>query len=111
MPLGTGDPRTFVYARSEARIPMEVGVRISGHSVSPDAETTFTENVSARGARVWSTRRWKTNDHLIIATLPGSFRATARVAYCQSIPGAGFALGLEFTEPVGTWVVPDGPEN
>lgn len=111
MPLGSGDPKTFAFERCEARIPMEVGVRISGHAVSADSETTFTENVSVRGARVWSARRWNTNDQLIISTLPGSFRAAARVAYCQSVPGSGFAVGLEFTEPVGTWVVPDSPKN
>jgi hypothetical protein len=86
---------------------MEVGVQISGHSEFRDPETTFTENVSMKGARVWSAQRWKANDQLIIATLPGSFRSTARVAYCQSVPGAGFALGLEFMEAVGTWVVAD----
>ncbi len=107
MPLGMGDPKTFAASRREARIPMEVGVQISGHSALRDPETTFTENVSSRGARVWSTQRWKTNDRLIISTLPGSFRAMARVAYCQSVPGAGFAVGLEFVEPAGNWVIGD----
>lgn len=103
MALGTGDPNTYTFARRETRVPMEVGVQISGPAFDP--ETTFTENVSSRGARVWSTQKWKLNDQLIISTLPGSFHATARVAYCQSVPGAGFAVGLEFVEPVGSWVV------
>ncbi len=107
MPLGMGTPNTYAFSRREPRIPMEVGVQISGHSGRRDAESTFTENVSSGGARVWSTRRWKLNEQLIIATLPGSFRATARVAYCHSVPGAGFALGLEFVEPRGNWVVAD----
>lgn len=111
MGLGTGDPKTFTFARRETRIPMEVGVQISGHPADRDPETTFTENVSARGARVWSVQRWKANDKLIIATLPGSFSSTARVAYCQSVPGAGFAVGLEFLEPVGNWVVSGGTTN
>ncbi len=107
MPLGTGDPKTFTFARREARIPMEVGVRIAGARVPEEPETTFTENVSSRGARVWSTQRWKINDHLMIATLPGSFRAEARVAYCESVRGSGYAVGLEFMNAVGTWVVAD----
>ena len=111
MALGTGDPKTFTFARRETRIPMEVGVQISGHPTIQDPETTFTENVSSRGARIWSVQRWKANDELIIATLPGSFRSTARVAYCQSLPGAGFAVGLEFLESVGGWVVADGIVN
>jgi len=84
---------------------MEVGVQITGHRVLPGTETTFTENVSSRGARVLSTRRWKKNDQLTIATLTGSFRAIARVAYCQSVPERGFAVGLEFLNPSGTRAV------
>lgn len=84
---------------------MEVGVQIAGHAAQPGIETTFTENVSARGARVLSTRRWKQNDRLTISTLTGSFRAVARVAYCQLIGDAGFAVGLEFVDPRGSWVV------
>lgn len=111
MPLGMGFPKNFTAPRRETRIPMEVGVQISGRLESQDPETTFTENVSSRGARIWSAQRWKTNEQLIVATLPGSFRAKARVAYCQSVPGAGFAVGVEFTDPVGSWVVGTGTTN
>lgn len=90
---------------------MEVGVRISGHSTAQESETTFTENVSTRGARIWTARRWKTNDQLIISTLPGSFRSTARVAYCQPAKGTGYDVGLEFVDPVGSWVVASPFEN
>jgi hypothetical protein len=84
---------------------MEVGVRITGHAALPGTETTFTQNVSARGARVLSTRPWKINDQMVIATMTGSFRATARVAYCAVTPESQFAVGLEFIDPNGRWVV------
>lgn len=107
MPLGIGFPKTkgFSALRRDARVPLEVEVQISGHKVLPGTESTFTENVSARGARVLSTRRWKPNDQLVITTLTGSFRSVARVAYCQTVPRAGYAIGLEFVEPSGSWVV------
>ena len=108
MPPGMGVPKGSTVARRETRIPIEVGVHISGHAVVPGTEATFTQNVSSRGARVLSTRRWKINDRLMIATLAGSFRATARVAYCQSVPGTGFAVGLEFAEPLENWFVAGG---
>ncbi|HVB85717.1 MAG TPA: PilZ domain-containing protein [Candidatus Dormibacteraeota bacterium] len=111
MPLGMGNPKAFTAPRKEARIPMEVGVQIKGQTTVREAETTFTENVSSRGARVWSSQRWKINDELIISTLPGSFHATARVAYCQPARGTGFAVGLEFVEPRGSWVVEGAFEN
>jgi len=103
MRLGMGG--AFVNARRETRIPMEVGVHISGHSSVSGTETTFTENVSPRGARVLTTCRWRMGDRLKIATLTGSFHALARVAYCRAAPHGGFAVGIEFLDPAGTWVV------
>ena len=108
MPLGLGGSKSFNAIRCETRVPMEVGVQISGHGAHPGTETTFTENVSSRGARVFSTRRWKINDRMVITTPAGSFQSTARVAYCHTVPQAGFAVGLEFVEPSAGWVVGDG---
>lgn len=70
----------------------------------PGVETTFTENVSSHGARVSTIRLWRTNEVLEVASLPGDFHALARVAYCES-QSEGFAIGLEFLEPSGRWVV------
>ncbi len=92
--------------RVEKRLPMAVAVQISGHVQLPGVEKTFTDNVSSRGARVVTVRRWQIGDRLLLASGPGDFRATARVAYCQALRGEGFAIGLEFLEPAGRWVVP-----
>jgi PilZ domain-containing protein len=110
MALGMGHPksRNFSGLRRDARVPMEVEVQISGHAQIPGTEFTFTENVSARGARVLSSRRWKPNEQLVLTTNVGSFRSVARVAYCQPVQQACFAIGLEFVEPSGTWVVNPG---
>jgi hypothetical protein len=98
-------PKSFAFDRLEKRVPMEVAVQISGNDRIPGVETSFTENVSSRGARVVTVRRWQPGDRLIFASLPGDFRATARVAYCQPLRGEGFAIGLEFLEPTGQWVI------
>ncbi len=98
-------PKTFASARLEERLPIEVAVQISGNERIPGVETAFTENVSFRGARVVTVRRWQAGDRLLFASLPGDFRATARVAYCQPLRGEGFAIGLEFLEPSGRWVI------
>jgi hypothetical protein len=110
MALGTRGPKSFAVPRREPRMPMEIGVHITGHASIPGTETTFTENVSLRGVRVLSTRRWKINDRLTITTPAGSFRSIARVAYCQAVAEAGFAVGLELLEPSGTWVL-GGPSD
>lgn len=84
---------------------MEVGVQIAGNAVLPGVETTFTENVSPRGARVFSSRPWRLNDSLTLTTVTGGFQSIARVAYCEHIPNAGFAVGVEFVESRGQWVL------
>ena len=99
-------PRTkYLFHRAEKRIPMEISVLIDGHRQTPGSESTFTENVSARGARVVSVRHWDQDEHLTFASRTGEFRSSARVAYCQSLQGDGFAIGVEFLEPKGRWVV------
>ena len=105
MAKGMGVPKAYDVSRIENRIPMEVGVQISGHAHLPGVEMTFTENVSSRGARVLSVRRWNPNDRLNLSTLTGAFQSLARVAYCESLRGAGYAVGLEFLEAKGSWVV------
>jgi len=84
---------------------MEIGVYLEGNRQVPGAEATFTENVSARGARVVSVRRWEMDDRLMLSSRNGEFRSSARVAYCQPLQGDGFAIGVEFLEPRGRWIV------
>jgi hypothetical protein len=96
--------KEFVVSRYEKRVPMTVAVNISSLQQAPGVETTFTEDVSANGARVVSTRRWQPGERLCFALLPGDFRATARVVYCHPQRDDEFAIGLEFLEPVARWI-------
>ena len=96
---------TFAFNRVERRVPMEIPVLLDGHRRMPGTESTFTENVSARGARVVSTRRWELGERLTFVSRTGEFRSSARVAYCEPLQGDGFAIGVEFLEPKGRWVV------
>jgi len=93
------------FNRRENRIPMEIPVVLDGHRHLPGTEATFTENVSAKGARVVSVRRWETGAPLVLASRTGEFRSEARVAYCHPLRGDGFAVGVEFLETKGRWVV------
>ncbi|HEX3371619.1 MAG TPA: PilZ domain-containing protein [Candidatus Acidoferrales bacterium] len=97
-------PIAFDVERLEKRIPMTVAVHISEGPTAKCVETTFTEDVSSRGARVPSARPWKRDQMVNFESLPGNFRALARVAYCRPHPD-GYVIGLEFLEPNGRWVV------
>ena len=96
---------SFAFHRRENRIPMEIPVVLDGHGHLPGTEATFTENVSARGARVVSVRRWEKGAAMKLASRTGEFRSEARVAYCQPLRGDGYAVGVEFLETSGRWVV------
>jgi len=78
---------------------------LDGHRQTPGTESTFTENVSARGARVVSVRNWEKGEKLTLVSRTGKFRSSARVAYCQPLHGEGYAVGVEFLETKGRWVV------
>jgi PilZ domain len=93
------------FLRRENRIPMEIPVVLDGHRHLPGLEATFTENVSAKGARVVSMRHWEKGAPLVLASRTGEFRSKARVAYCQPLRGDGYAVGVEFLETKGRWVV------
>ena len=97
--------RIYPFNRAENRIPMEIGVYLEGNRNVPGAESTFTENVSAKGARVVSVRRWEPGDRVTFTSRTGEFRSSARVAYCEPMQGDGFAIGVEFLETKGRWIV------
>lgn len=84
---------------------MEIPVVLDGQGNTRGTESTFTENVSERGARVMSARRWQQGERLTFVLRTGEFRTSARVAYCQPLRGEGYAIGVEFLEPRGRWVV------
>jgi len=96
-------PKDFASERLETRVPMTMAVNISNLQPLPGVETVFTENVSRRGARVVSARRWSPGDRLSLAVLPGNFRVRARVVYCRAQRENEFAIGLEFLEAAGGW--------
>ncbi len=103
--------KVIAIARREKRVPMAIAVQLGGHADMPGIETTFTENVSSHCARVYSVRPWRKEDRLWVSSLPGGFRSQARVTYCERQESNGFAVGLEFTDPAGDWVIATPPAN
>ena len=65
-------PSTFDIERLEKRIPMAIAVHISGYERAPGVETTFTENVSSRGARVLRTAHARPDDLVDLDRVAGA---------------------------------------
>lgn len=66
-------------------------------------ELTLTENISSRGARVVTKKRWSADDSLVVKSLEGDLQSEARVIYRQPIREKVYAIGLELIAPTGNW--------
>jgi hypothetical protein len=89
--------------RLEDRIPLTVRVDLCSLDVRQRTQEGLTENVSIHGARVVSSRPWKPDERLNVHSLPGDFRARARVIYCVPLGTDSFAIGLQLLAAAGNW--------
>lgn len=89
--------------RLEKRIPITIRVDLCSLDVRHPAQEGLTENISAHGARVVSTNAWRLNERLNLWSLPGDFRARARVVYCEPLKDHSFAVGLQILASRGGW--------
>jgi hypothetical protein len=89
--------------RLEDRIALTVRVDLCSLDVRQRTQEGLTENVSTHGARVVSSRPWKPDERLNVHSLPGDFRARARVIYCVPLGTDSFAIGLQLLAAAGNW--------
>ncbi len=92
-----------IARRLEKRIPISVRVDLCSLDVRQPAHQALTENVSTHGVRVVSSNPWKRNERLNLWSLPGDFRARARVVYCEPLGHHSFAIGLRLLASAGEW--------
>ena len=95
-------------ARREARSIVSEPVELTNLSRTWSPETTSTQNISPRGARVTTQRLWEPGNLLMLKSVRGSFWARARVVYWRSFLSRA-TMGLEFLEQGGEW--PSEPPN
>lgn len=90
--------------RTERRLPIIVVVRLAlAESASTNGEEkTFTDNISAHGARVFSKQAWQPGDKLRVTPLNGDV-ACGQVVYCQRLPRDRYSIGLKFQDRPVTW--------
>ena len=83
----------WLRARLEQRWPIKVGVMLSLRNKRSFQEKTFTENVSSRGLRAITKRRWQPGAELLVTFAGEGIERQANVAYCQRLTKKRFALG------------------
>jgi hypothetical protein len=92
-----------VARRLESRMSVTVRVDLFSLDIRQRVQECITENVSTHGARVVSSKPWRRNERLNVHSLPGDFRARARVVYCEPLGVNSFAIGLQLLAATGHW--------
>jgi PilZ domain len=90
--------------RMERRLPIIVVVRLAQAECASTngEERTFTDNISSRGARVYSARRWQLGDAVQV-TPRNEDRACGKVVYCETLEDGRFVIGVKFQDRPVTW--------
>lgn len=89
--------------RSERRLARTVKVEVRPLAGPTLRETTLTENVSGRGARVLMRQRLRPRQEALLISLSDGAHAPAKVVYCQRLADNRFAVGLELSSRVEAW--------
>ncbi len=91
--------------RMEKRLPIAIVVRLAKEQDQPanGAELTYTDNVSAHGARVISNRPWKTGDVAMVTSLKEEVAIRGKVVYCQKREEGRYFIGLDFQARGVVW--------
>jgi hypothetical protein len=89
----------------EKRIPIAIVVRLTHAQDQPvnGAELTYTDNVSAHGVRVVSSRSWQTGEVAQVTSLKDETTLSGKVVYCQKLPDDRYLVGLNFQDRRVTW--------
>lgn len=84
--------------RKHRRLPIVIVVRL-GHAESPASageERTFTDNISAHGARVVSKCPWQPGTEVEVTSVRDGSAIRGSVVYCESEAAGRFSIGLDF---------------
>jgi hypothetical protein len=84
--------------RTERRLPIIVVVRLAHcepAGADGEEERTYTDNISPRGARVFSKYLWQLGDTVRLTPLNGD-SACGKVVYCLRLPDDRYSIGVKF---------------
>jgi len=96
----------WIGGRRERRFPIIVVVRLTDcpPAVADREEKTYTDNISPRGARIFSKHAWQPGDALQVTPLNGN-SACGKVVYCVRLPDDRYSIGVNFQGHAITWSV------
>jgi hypothetical protein len=97
--------KTSIDGRMEKRLPIAIVVQLAQRQASPlnGGEMTYTDNVSAHGARVISRHPWQTGEEALVTSLIDKTTIPGKVVYCQKLQDNRYCVGLNFNNGGVTW--------
>lgn len=97
----------ILNGRKERRLPIMVVVWLVPRTdVSADErERTYTDNVSAHGARVRSARAWQPGERAEITPVKGEPPIRGEAVYCQKLDDERYCVGFKFVHERVPWSV------
>lgn len=93
-----------LIGRTEKRLPIIVVVSLArfGRATTDGAEWTYTDNVSAHGARVFSKQVWQLGDEITLTPFKEE-TASGIVVYRQRIAGDRYWIGVQLKDHPNAW--------
>lgn len=91
--------------RMEKRLPIAIVVNlapVNGRSTS-QSELTYTDNISAHGACIISSRAWKPGELAEVMSLKDQIALRGKVVHCEKRSDARYIVGLSFNGLRVTW--------
>ena len=97
--------KSIFGGRMEKRIPIAIVVRLTRAQDQParGPELTYTDNISAHGVRVVSSRPWQIGEVAQVTSLKDETTIRGKVVYCQKLMDDRYCIGLNFHERPVTW--------
>jgi hypothetical protein len=89
--------------RNEKRVTMAIPVCLVTAEKLLVADQAMTVNVSSRGARVVTRRRWQLEELPRLASSSGELQTQAKVVYCEPLTNGHFCIGLQFLSAITDW--------
>ena len=99
--------KSIFGGRMEKRIPIAIVVRLTRAQDQParGPELTYTDNISAHGVRVVSSRPWQIGEVAQVTSLKDETTISGKVTYCVMLPDNRYLIGLNFQDRRITWSV------
>lgn len=93
------------HGRMEKRLPIAIIVQLASVRDEPinGSELSSTDNISAHGACVVSSRPWKLGETIAVTSLKDQITLRGMVVHCQKRSDQRYAVGLAFRRGGVTW--------